>query len=57
MGKRKKSGKDYIGTLQQGANPGVKHGCLMWMGLYFLMAFALGRWCLIFAGDRLITLA
>ena len=44
----RESGKGHIGTPQQGANPGVKRGCLMWVGLYFLMAFALGLWFLIY---------
>ncbi len=43
----KASGKGYILTPKEGTNRGLKRGCLMWVGLYFLMAFALGLWFLI----------
>jgi hypothetical protein len=36
------------GTEKQGTNPGVKRGCLIWAGLFFLVAFSLGLWFLIY---------
>jgi hypothetical protein len=36
------------GTQKQGTNPGVKRGCLIWVGLFFLVAFSLGLWFLIY---------
>lgn len=35
------------GNTQQGTNRLAKRSCLMWVGLYFLLAFALGLWFLI----------